>query len=177
MTLLAIDPGLNGALGLFEGETIVCKRMPKLTDRGLISLHTQIKEWGVTVAVIEAQYGWANTGDKRNGSKGLFTQGVNYGKLLTVLYLLGLQVVEVPSIVWMPRVPIIDIPETVKSKAATIKNMKDTKLRTLAWANHLGVNVWGPKGGLLDGVADVACLGWVYSKGLLADSYYNKEGK
>lgn len=170
MRILFIDPGSTGALAVYESKQLVeYQKLPNLhLVKNTKALHQKLLSINVDMAVVEQQQGRSGSRGSRNGPKSIFGQGVNYGMILSLLRLCNLEPLLVPPSVWFAKVPSLDIPDQVLIK----RPQKDTKLKTLALAIKLGVNVYGPNGGVQDGVADVVSLGWVYTQGLLDGKYY-----
>jgi hypothetical protein len=177
MNIISIDPGSNGGLALYRlGELSIHKRLPNMTiTNNVIKLHEELLGWELGLAVIEEQIGRSGNKGKgaspwqRNSPKSIFTQGFNYGRIITLLQLCNLEVIEIPPLTWQCKMPKLDPHEDILNSP---KKPLETKYNSITWAIALGANIRGPQGGWMDGVADAVCIGKVYIEGKLGKEYY-----
>lgn len=175
MRLLAIDPGSTGGLALYDDKQLTLyKKLPNIALLANINkFYRELCNWQIDIVIVEEQIGRSGSKGIRNGPRSIFGHGVNYGRLIALLHLSNLEPILIHPTCWMNKVPIIEIPLSLRD--AQNKPIKDSKVRNISWALSMGVEVCGPKGGWQDGLADAVCLGWAYTQGMLDVKYYPKE--
>lgn len=186
LVFVGIDPGLDGAIvGILEdGQRAFHAEMPcqsfesKQKTRSGKNRIRNVYDEDAIVALLEAQMKLARIhavlerGSSRPGeaAQSAFGFGVAYGTLAGILSGLRVPNVRPYPVTWRARV----IPnvrgiedERARKKAAAVEVVK-----MFPWADAV---IWGPKGGLRDGLAD-ACLLAEYGRRRARDEFRGQPG-
>ena len=180
MRVLAIDPGADGGMAYFDNRILtIHKKLPNLSIKS--NVHSLLQELTChkpDLVVIEEQtFGGKRFAGQRNGQKALFGQGMNYGRILTLLLVSNLEFIEIPNAAWTHKVPICETPAEIKQLQESKRLILESKIRSLSFAMSIGAFVIGPKGGLQDGIADAVSMGSLYVSNKLDIKYYPKDWK
>jgi len=121
---LAIDPGLDGALG-WVGEQCGAERMPTLDSRpDLTRIRARLVELNPSLVLIEKPEAMP-----RQGSQTYLKVGVNWGLIVGMMTEMGIPMSEVRAVTWKTRMGI-----ALKGKEVTPKQRKE---RAIAEARKL----------------------------------------
>lgn len=134
---IGIDPGANGAVGVYEGADARCYSLSGLSDRDLSNLIAGIAVGpkSLAFAVIERVGGYIGI----NGipSNAMFNFGMGYGKLLMALTCVGIPFEEITPQTWQKG---LGIPKRDKAKGETQQQFK-RRLKAKAESLFPEVNV------------------------------------
>lgn len=150
MNILGIDPGLDGALAMWDGKTMITAEIPavKSTGRG------REIDWSQLNLIWDTLFYWTDevflerVGVRRGeGISSAFKFGTVYGGLRGIAAAKMLPVTRVTPTTWKRA---LKLPA---SKPAAGLRASDMFPKNAA-------EFYGPRGGLKDGVAEAALIAW-----------------
>jgi hypothetical protein len=162
MGVLGIDCGKSGAICFHDGSFFRFYDLPyKDGEVDIIELNRLTFQLPLECIIIEEQNTFSS-----DGRVGVFTMGVNYGRLLAWAEARCSQLCRVPPKTWQRALGInVKHPPNVSSaqkkkatKAAAFETLKTLQPRTAEL-------VFGPRGGLKDGTVDAILISmWGYNE-------------
>ena len=168
MGVLGIDCGKSGAIAFYDGAHTKFYSMPlKDGEIDILELNKLTFMLPLDVIVIEEQTSFAS-----DGRFGVFTMGLNYGRLLAWAEARCSQLCRVRPQVWQKSFGIALKHEKGISQTERKKATKQAALDTLIRLNpRLADQTTGPRGGNRDGIVDAILISiWGYNE--LRKSYW-----
>ena len=168
MGVLGIDCGKSGAIAFYDGAHTKFYSMPlKDGEIDILELNKLTFMLPLDVIVIEEQTSFAS-----DGRFGVFTMGLNYGRLLAWAEARCSQLCRVRPQVWQKSFGIALKHEKTATSAERKRATKQAALDTLIRLNpKLAEQTTGPRGGNRDGLVDAILIS-IWGHNELRRSYW-----
>lgn len=148
---IGIDPGLTGAIAMIRSTDKFTPPMIKVWKTPVISGMVDAAEVASILSEFTKGYTPLCCIEKaqampKQGVVGVFTYGKGYGQLIACLQIEAIPFYEIPPGTWKKKYSLIKQPKSVSVKVASQLFPSMTK------------SLYGPRGGLNDGVAEALLL-------------------